>query len=135
QVTERVANCCHFPVQNADHPRLGFVEDQVVDLVVAVHECATVFGLGFWIAEKGDHLVKVWDVADWYARVFVFCLGLCRFKSGKGLQLTVVEARGFAELAEANVGRLYTVEFCESSHCVTPPIKDCQQTASRLKAW
>lgn len=46
EVAEGMADCRELPVKDPDDVRLGLVEDEVVDLVVAVDHCRPVFGLG-----------------------------------------------------------------------------------------
>ena len=43
EIGERVAGCREFPIEHADHPRLGRVEDQIVDAVVAVDDARRAF--------------------------------------------------------------------------------------------
>ena len=62
----------HFPVQDADDSGLCFVENDVVDFVVAVDEGGAVSWLGRAVAEEGDHVVLVRDLADRLAGLFVF---------------------------------------------------------------
>lgn len=46
EVAEGMADCRELPVKDPDDVRLGLVEDEVVDLVVAVDHRRPVFGLG-----------------------------------------------------------------------------------------
>jgi hypothetical protein len=79
-------------LKNANHPRLCLVEDDVVDLVVAMHKRAPVLGLRLGVAEEGHHLVKVRDLADRLARVLILGLHLRVLDGVERLELSVVEA-------------------------------------------
>lgn len=46
-----------------DDPWLSLVEDDIVNLVVSVHETAAVFRLRALIAKKGHHFIVVRDLA------------------------------------------------------------------------
>ena len=91
-VGQRVADGGHFPVEDADDARLSFVEDDVVDFVVAVDEGGAVLGLGGRVFEEGDHVVLVRDFADGFAGFLVFGRGLGLADGVEGGDLPVVEA-------------------------------------------
>lgn len=120
-VGQRVADRAHFPVQDADDARFGLVEDEVVDLVVAVDEGALVGGLGGGVAEEGYHVVLVGDLAYGLAGFFVLCRGLCLRDGVEGCDLAVVEAAGLAVGGEVDRGRLHTVELGERGYGRAPP--------------
>ena len=69
------------------------MEDKVVDLVVAVDQRATIFGLCLWVAKEGDHIVKVWYVAHRLIRVNINSLCLRARDGSEGPNLSIVEAR------------------------------------------
>lgn len=53
-----------FPVEDADDFGQGGVVDEVVDLVVTVHQGGAVARLGGWVLEECYHVPEMWDVAD-----------------------------------------------------------------------
>ena len=121
QVGERVADCAHFPVEDAYHPRLRFVEDHVVDFVVAVDEGRAIGGLGGRVREERDHFVLVRDFAHGDVGFDVLCGGLGQRDGVEGGDLAVVEAGGFAVGAEIDGGGGDAVEFCEGGYGGVPP--------------
>nr|POF25990.1 putative methylmalonate-semialdehyde dehydrogenase [acylating], mitochondrial [Quercus suber] len=110
-VGPRVADGGHLPVEDADDARLGAVEDDVVDLVVAVHEGAAVARLRRRLPEEGHHVVVVRDVADGLARVDVLGRGLRFRQRRERLQLPVVEAVGASEVLQPDARRRHAVEL------------------------
>ena len=110
----------HFPVENAYYVGLGGVEDEIVDLVVAVHEGPAVFGLGGGVAKEGDHVVVVRDLTYWHLGVYIDCLGLCFRDGGEGLELPVVEVVGPSEILQPYVFGHDAMEFAQSRDR-TPP--------------
>lgn len=115
-----MADRAHFPVEDADDAGLGGVEDDVVDLVVAVHEGRAVFGLGLGVFEEGHHLVVVRDFPDGFVGVFVAGLGLAFADGGECFELAVVEAALSAEVGEADARGVDAVEFREGRHGAVP---------------
>lgn len=71
-----MADGAHLPVEDADDTGLSRVEDHVVELVVAVDEGGAVGGLEILVAEVGEEVVEVGDVAHGDAGGDVFYLGL-----------------------------------------------------------
>ena len=121
QVREGVADCAHFPVEDAYHPRLRLVENDIVDLVVAVDEGRAVGGLRRRVAEERDHLVLVRDLAHGDVRFDVLGGGLGERDGVEGGDLAVVEAGGFAVGAEVDGGGGDAVEFREGGYGGVPP--------------
>ena len=122
QVGQRVADGAHLPVEDSDDAGLGLVEDDVVDLVVAVHKRRPVLGLRAGVLEEADHLVVVRDHSDGFVGVFVTGLRLAFRDGGEGLELAVVEAALSAELFEADAFGVDAVEFGESGYCAVPHV-------------
>ena len=102
-----------FPVEDADDAGLGFVEDEVVDFVVAVHQRGAIEGLLGLVGKKGHHIPEVRDVADRLVGVEVDGFGLRGGDRAEGFDLSVVEAGGFAEVLEGDGGWRDAVEFGE----------------------
>lgn len=50
-------------LQDADDPRLGLVEDQIVNLEITMDHTSPVIGLRRWISEVGDHVTEMGDTA------------------------------------------------------------------------
>ena len=74
------------------------MEDEVVNLEVAVNQSRPVGWLLPDIGEVLHHLFKEGQLADSLARIDILDLGLRSADGLPGLNLTVVEAMGFAEL-------------------------------------
>lgn len=121
QVGQRVADSGHLPVEDADDARLRLVEDDVVDLVVAVHEGAAVARLRASVREEGHHVVVVRNLADRLVAVDVARLGL-RFRDrGEGRELPVEEAGRLAKVGHVDVARFDAMEFGQRADGVVPP--------------
>lgn len=97
------------------------MKNDIVDLVVAVHEAAAVARLAGRVAEEGDGGVVVRDLADGHARVDVSGLRLRLGDGGEGGELAVEEAGGLAEAGEVDRGGGDAVEFGEGADGVVPP--------------
>ena len=111
----------HFPVQDANDTRLGLVEDDIVDFVVAVDKSGAVLGLGTAVLKEGDHVVLMGNLANSFACFFVFGRGLRLRDCVEGGELSVVEARGLAIGGEADVRGDDAVEFGERGDGRAPP--------------
>lgn len=109
-------------LEDTYHPRLGLVENDIVDLVVSVHERTSVLGLSIWVAKVRDHLVKMRDLAHRHTGLLVLGRHLCSLDVAKCLQLSVVEAAILAKVLEPNVFRVHSVELSQRSNCVMPPM-------------
>jgi len=97
------------------------VEDDVVDLVVAVDKGRAVLGLRLWVFEEGYHVVLVWYLAYWLPSLLVFGRTL-RFRDGiEGCNLAVVEARVLAVGGEVDRSGGYAMEFRERGYGGVPP--------------
>jgi len=72
------------------------MEDDVVDLVVAVDETTSVFWLCLGVTEKRDHVVLVWNLADGHAGLFVDGSALCLRDGVESFDLAGVEAGCFS---------------------------------------
>lgn len=92
----------HLPVQNADDARLCLVEDHVVNLVVAVHEGASVEWLGSLIGEEAHHVHEVGQFANGLLGLDVDGLRLRIGHGGKGRDLAVVVAGRLAKSLQAD---------------------------------
>lgn len=76
KVRQRVPDRRHFPVEDANDSRLRVVEDQIVDLVVAVDQGAPIPRLRRLLREEAHHVFEVWQFADGLLAVCVEDLGL-----------------------------------------------------------
>ena len=83
-------------LENANHARFRLVEDDVVNLVVAVNETTSVFWLRLGVTEECDHVVLVWNLAYGYASLFVNGSALCLRDGVEGFDLAGVEAGCFS---------------------------------------
>lgn len=96
--------------------------DNVVNLVVAVDQCASILRLGFWISEKFNYILIVRSLAYWDLRLDIDRLGLRHRDGAKGLDLATVEARGLAKAGEADRGRRNAVKLCKRRDGILPPV-------------
>lgn len=97
------------------------MEDQVIDLVVAVDETGAISGLSRGVAEEGHHVVLVRDLAHGNRGLNVDGGGL-RLRDGiEGVDLAVVEACGFAVRAKVDGGGGDAVKFGERGYGGVPP--------------
>jgi hypothetical protein len=87
------------------------VKHHIVNLVISMYQRTPVLGLRLWITKELYHFIKVRNLANLFARVFVSCFGLGVLDCAKGLELPVVEAVGAAVGLQANRGDVYAVEF------------------------
>lgn len=133
QVGERVANGAHFPVENANDARLRLVEDDIVNLVVAVDERGAVLGLCLCVAEKGHHVVLVRDLAYGFASLLVLGRGLRLRYRVEGGDLAIVEARRLAVRSEIYRSRVDAVETGQGSNGGVPPVKDAWSITSLIR--
>jgi len=115
-----VSDSAHLPVEDANDPRLGLVEDDIVDLVVSVYKRRAVLRLRLRIFEEPDHLVVVRDLADWLAGVLVFGLRLALGDGRKGLDLAIVEAALTAVVLETHALGFDAVELSQSGDGTVP---------------
>jgi hypothetical protein len=87
------------------------VENNVVDLIVAMHETASVFWLRLGVAKECDHFVLVWDLAHRHPGVLVDSGALCLRDGVEGFDLAGVEAGCFSVALKPYVFGDYSVEF------------------------
>ena len=73
-VRQRMPDGRHLPVQNANDARLRLVEHHVVDLVVAVNQCASVLRLCCLVGEEPHHLHEMWQLTHGLLAFDVHCL-------------------------------------------------------------
>lgn len=97
------------------------MEDHVIDLVVPVDKRASILWLCLWISEKLYHVVKVWDLSNWFACLFGYGLCLGGLYGIERPQLAIVEARGLSELVHVHTGRYNAVEFGQGLNSIFPP--------------
>ena len=74
--------------------------DKVINLVITMYQRAPVLGLRCGVAEKGDHVIKMWYFAYWLLSIDINGL---RLRFGDGSQcsnLPVVEARRLSEAGQ-----------------------------------
>lgn len=97
EIRKRVPHRGHLPVQNTDHPGFSLVEDHIVNLVVTMHQGASVAGLCCLVGEEAHHVSKIWEFANGFFRIGVSCLGLCFGDCGECRNLSVVKTTGLAK--------------------------------------
>lgn len=107
--------------------------DEVVNLVVAVNERATILRLCIWISQEGNNVLEMWDIAH---KVFVFhvdCLGLRARYGAESLQLSVVEARVLPKTREVHRVGVDPVHFANRSDRIVPHVIPlvCRHTGKR----
>jgi len=115
-----VSNGAHFPVEDANDPRLSLVEDDVIDLVISVYERRAVLRLRLRVLEECDHLVVVWDLSNRLTSILVFGLRLALGDGREGLELTVVKAALTAVILKTDTLRLDAVELGQSGDGAVP---------------
>jgi hypothetical protein len=69
------------------------MEDNIVDLVIAMYKGRAVFRLCLWVAEEGYHVVLMRYLSDWFPSLLVFGGSLRLGDCVEGCDLAVVEAR------------------------------------------
>ncbi len=97
------------------------MEHQIVDLVVAMNERRPVLRLRAPVLEESHHVVEVRDLADGHVRLDVDGLRLHLRDRAEGRDLSIVEARGFAEAGQPDRGWVHAVEFRQRPDRVVPP--------------
>jgi hypothetical protein len=95
--------------------------DEVVDLVVAVHERGSVLGLEALVREEVDHTLKVRDIAHRLIGLHVFCRCLRRRDGLEGFDLSVVELRMLAVVRQSNRLGVDAVKLGQRSNGIVPP--------------
>lgn len=98
-------------LENTDDSRFGLVEDDIVDLVVAMNESSSVLRLCLLLRKERHHFVKVWDLSHCFLGFNVDSLGLVFGQRLEKAKLPVVEARWFAESREVHRGGIDTMEL------------------------
>lgn len=96
--------------------------DKIVDLVVAVDQCASILRLGFWISEELHYIFIMRSLAYWDFGLDIDGLSLRRRDGAEGLDLAVVETRGLAKAREANSGRRNAVKLRKRRDGILPPV-------------
>lgn len=97
------------------------MEDNIIDLVIAMDEGASVVGLSLWISKKLYHVVKVWNLSNWLACLLGDGLGLSSLYGIECPQLTIVEARGLSKLLHIHAGWYDAVKFGQGLNSIFPP--------------
>lgn len=87
------------------------MENQIVDLVIAVDGSAAIFGLVLLLAEERENLFDVRNLSDGLVGLYVACLGLGFGDGRPGLDLAVVETGWLAVVLEPDVFGDDAVEF------------------------
>lgn len=109
-------------LEYAYYPGFRLVIDKIVNLVVAVDQCASILRLGFWISEELHYIFIVWSLAYWSLGLDIDGLGLRRRDGAEGLNLAVVEAQGLAKSREADRGRRNAVKLRKRRDGILPPV-------------
>ena len=107
-------------LENTNHPRLRLVEDKVVDLEIAMNQGRPVSRLLPHIGKVLHHLLEEGQLADGLARIDILDLGLRGADGLPGLDLTVVEAIGFAELLQTDALGVDAVQLGQDADGVAP---------------
>lgn len=110
EVAEGVPDGAHLPVEDAGDVGGGGVEDDVVDLVVAVDEGGAVAGAQGGVGEEGHQLVHVRDLADGLPCVDVARPRLRVADLPPRRQLPVVEPAALAEGTQPHAVRVHAVQ-------------------------
>jgi len=100
------------------------MENQVVNLVVAVDGVAPVFWLEFLVPEKGQHLLDMRDLSDGHFSININCSGLCFGDRREGSDLTVVETGRLAIVLKSYIPWIDPVKLSQRSNRIMPPAKD-----------
>lgn len=122
QVRQRMTNSGHLPIQNSNHPRLGSMEDQIVNLEIAVHEGSPVAGLRRLVREESHHVVEMRQFAN---RLLGIGVGDLRLRLGDGCEgcdLPIEESCVLAEFLEAYRLGDHAVELGQCLNRILPPV-------------
>lgn len=80
-------------LKDSNDPRLHLVVHQIINFVIAVDQSGSIFRLGPWVTEKGNHFIKMGYLANSDMGVNISSSRLGFRNSAEGLKLTVVKAR------------------------------------------
>lgn len=95
--------------------------DEVVDLVVAVHERGTVLWLGTLVGEEIHHTLEMRNIPHQLVRFGVLRRGLRLGDGLEGFDLAVVELRVFAIIGQAHRGGIDPMKFGQRADSIVPP--------------
>lgn len=95
--------------------------DEVVNLVVTVHERGSILRLGALVREEVDHILKVRDIAHRLVGLDVFRRCLRRGDSLEGFDLSVVELRVLAVVRQSDRLGVDAVKLGQRSNGIVPP--------------
>lgn len=109
-------------LKNTYYAGLRLVIDKIVDLVIAMDQCASILRLGFWISEELHHIFVVRSLAYWGLGLDIHRLGLGRRDCAECLDLAVVETRRLTKAREADRGRRNAVKLCKRRDSILPPV-------------
>lgn len=108
-------------LQNTNNPWFGFMEDEVVDLVISMDGCAPVLWLQLLVPEKCQHLLYVRYLPNGHFRININCCSLRFGNRRESFDLAIVKAGRLAVVFQSNVSRIDPVELGQSSNSIMPP--------------
>lgn len=111
EVGQRVPHRGHFPIQQANDSRFGFVKYHIIDLIVPVHERAAVLRLRRLVFEETHHVHEMRQLSDRFLGLHIhgLCLRLCNCCEGG--DLSIIVPRRFSEPLQPDLLGYYPVEF------------------------
>ena len=119
----RTAKRAELPVENADHAILRRVEDEVVELVVAMHDSHASFALVWQVPLiPRDELAPTGDFPHQLSGIDILNRGLRECDLGKGLDLTREVRLVRAEVLQADVLRVERGERAQRAHRGEPAV-------------
>jgi len=131
----RAAKRAELPVENADHTILRRVEDEVVELVVAMHDPHASFALvGQVPLVPRDELAPTRNFPHRLSGIDVLNRGLRECDLGKGLDLTREVRLVRTKVLQADVPRVERGERGQRAHCREPAVYLREEGNSSMRA-
>lgn len=97
-------------LQDANHPRLRLVKDQVINLEIPVHQRRPVLGLPLLVLKEAHQLIKVRQLSHRLLCLDIHRLGLADANRRPRLRLPAVEPCRFAKLVQPNLVHIHGVQ-------------------------
>lgn len=101
---------------------LSFVEYNIIDLIVSMHERAHICRLRLWVSKKFHHSFEMGYLTNRLSSVFIFRLSLGFLNGIESLELAIVKAIRSAEIGHVNAGRVDGVEFGQCFNSIFPSV-------------
>lgn len=82
----------------------------------------SIFRLEFLVSEKCQHLLNMRYLSNRYFGININGGGLCFGDRREGSDLTIIEAGRLSVVLQSYISGVYSVELCQSSNSIVPPI-------------